>query len=176
VRSASGPTNGRGRVGRSSIASLRQRLPFILLAIVVGLGAASYFAHRPASPPSPPSSEALARHGCTLHHFPSAGHAHVDPAHVTIRYVEPSAIGKNPDGSTVLYNSFPPTSGPHSPVWMAWGTYAVPVPQIRAVHNLEHGGIVICSGFDRDAFATFRDALRFKGPERFPASALAPGR
>jgi hypothetical protein len=140
-----------------------------------------------------------------------------------IRYVQPAAIAKNPDGSTVFYDSFPPTSGPHSPRWMPWGTYAVPVPEIRAVHNLEHGGIVIqwgrdvpgavvtrirrfaaaspngmllaplpalgsrialtawtylatCAGFDPVGFATFRDALRFKGPERFPASALAPGR
>jgi hypothetical protein len=97
------------------------------------------------------------------------------------------------------------------------------VPEIAAVHNLEHGGVIVqygsgvpatavaslrrfvaaspngmlmaplpklgqeialtawtyramCTRFDRTAFALFRDTFRFKGPERFPASALAPGR
>jgi hypothetical protein len=33
----------------------------------------------------------------------------------------------------------------------------------------------MCTHFDRTAFALFRDTFRFKGPERFPPSALAPG-
>ena len=46
------------------------------------------------------------------------------------------------------YNSRPPTSGPHGPA-LAWGIYNAPVPIESAVHNLEHGGVVIwynCQG------------------------------
>jgi hypothetical protein len=35
--------------------------------------------------------------------------------------------------------------------------------------------IATCTQFDRDAFATFRDAYRYKAPERFPQDALQPG-
>jgi hypothetical protein len=32
-----------------------------------------------------------------------------------------------------------------------------------------------CTRYDEDAFKTFRDELRFRGPERFPADQLQPG-
>jgi hypothetical protein len=44
------------------------------------------------------------------------------------------------------YNTDPPTSGPHNPVTIIWGIYDAPVDQLRAVHNLEHGGVVIQYG------------------------------
>lgn len=44
------------------------------------------------------------------------------------------------------YNTNPPTSGPHNPVWILWGMYDEPVDRLRSVHNLEHGGIVIQYG------------------------------
>jgi hypothetical protein len=51
-------------------------------------------------------------------------------------------VGENP-----TYNSVPATSGPH---WAqdgvapaAWGVYSSPLAEPAAVHNLEHGGIVI---------------------------------
>jgi uncharacterized protein DUF3105 len=46
------------------------------------------------------------------------------------------------------YNSRPPTSGPHGPA-LSWGIHNGPVPVESAVHNLEHGGVVIwynCDG------------------------------
>jgi Protein of unknown function (DUF3105) len=46
------------------------------------------------------------------------------------------------------YNSRPPTSGPHGPA-LPWGIHSAPVPVESAVHNLEHGGVVIwynCDG------------------------------
>jgi hypothetical protein len=46
------------------------------------------------------------------------------------------------------YNTEPPTSGPHNPVWILWGMYDEPVDRLRSVHNLEHGGIVIQYGPD----------------------------
>jgi hypothetical protein len=52
-----------------------------------------------------------------------------------------------PVGQSPTYNSVPATSGPH---WdqqgvapAAWGVYSSPLPEPAAVHNLEHGGIVI---------------------------------
>jgi hypothetical protein len=46
------------------------------------------------------------------------------------------------------YNSNPPTSGPHGPA-SSWGVSAAPVPKESAVHNMEHGGVVVwynCDG------------------------------
>lgn len=40
------------------------------------------------------------------------------------------------------YNSNPPTSGPHGPL-AAWGIHDVPVPKESAIHNMEHGGVVV---------------------------------
>jgi hypothetical protein len=193
---------------------------------VLALIAAYWVVHRTPPPPKPPSAAVLARHGCTLRQFPSAGRTHVSgskpPSAYRVEYVAPSRLGKNPDGTTVKYDSFPPTSGPHYPQWVTWGSYAKPLPEIAAVHNLEHGGVIVqygsrvpaatvaalrafvaaspngmlmaplaqlrstialtawtyramCTRFDRTAFTLFRDTFRFKGPERFPASALAPG-
>jgi len=44
------------------------------------------------------------------------------------------------------WNTFPPSSGPHYPIPAVWDFYTDPVPLIQAVHNLEHGGIVIVWG------------------------------
>ncbi len=50
-------------------------------------------------------------------------------------------------GTYPTYNSTPATSGPHWSVAgvapMNWGVYPNAVPEPAAVHNLEHGGIVI---------------------------------
>jgi hypothetical protein len=44
------------------------------------------------------------------------------------------------------YNSFPPSSGSHYPVPAIFNVYDQPVPEIRLVHNLEHGAIVVQYG------------------------------
>ena len=36
--------------------------------------------------------------------------------------------------------------------------------------------LATCSSFDEGAFRTFRDEMRFRGPERFPPEELQPGR
>ena len=46
------------------------------------------------------------------------------------------------DGVAIAYPSYPPTFGAH---WLApatWGFHSEVVPDERAVHNLEHGGVV----------------------------------
>lgn len=52
-------------------------------------------------------------------------------------------------GETVQYNSNPPTNGKHANQAAAWGVSEVPVPKEVAVHNMEHGGVVVwynCGG------------------------------
>jgi hypothetical protein len=43
----------------------------------------------------------------------------------------------------VSYSVIPPVGGPHNATWMNAGIYTSPVPNERAVHNLEHGGVWI---------------------------------
>jgi hypothetical protein len=46
----------------------------------------------------------------------------------------------------VKYTTFPPASGKHYFQPAVWGFYTDPVSELQAVHNLEHGGIVISWG------------------------------
>ncbi len=47
------------------------------------------------------------------------------------------------EGTTVEYNSLPPTSGDHWPRWSQCGFFEQELPDERLVHNLEHGNIVV---------------------------------
>jgi hypothetical protein len=58
--------------------------------------------------------------------FADQGNRHIDAA---------------PD--TYLWNSRPPTSGPHSPNIASWGEHGETVPEWFQVHNLEDGGVII---------------------------------
>ena len=44
---------------------------------------------------------------------------------------------------TVKYATVPPVGGPHNAAWMTCGRYTLPVPNERAVHDLEHGAVWI---------------------------------
>lgn len=66
---------------------------------------------------------------CVRQTFPPMGRQHVE----SVR-------------SGFQYNSFPPTSGPHFGVPAVYNIYDQPVPEIRLVHNLEHGAIVVQYG------------------------------
>ncbi|HEX7666773.1 MAG TPA: DUF3105 domain-containing protein [Polyangiaceae bacterium] len=46
-------------------------------------------------------------------------------------------------GTEVDYDSNPPSSGPHYPIWAAYQSYVVPVDRRYYVHDLEHGAIVL---------------------------------
>lgn len=58
--------------------------------------------------------------------YPNQGQLHID-------------VG----ASHELYNSNPPTSGPHYVVPATWGIYQNELPDEQLIHNLEHGGIWI---------------------------------
>lgn len=46
-------------------------------------------------------------------------------------------------GTMIEYESNPPHSGPHFPMWEIWGEHASTVERGYWVHNLEHGGVVL---------------------------------
>jgi hypothetical protein len=50
-----------------------------------------------------------------------------------------------PEGTVVQYKANPPATGSHWPAWdMTWGNYVnPPLPPMRWLHNLEHGGVVL---------------------------------
>ena len=172
---------------------------------VVLLGAVVLFLlliGRDSAPDIAPAMEAA---GCTYRTFPNEGRTHVTEL-----------------DAKVDYKTFPPTSGPHYAIPAVWDIYDRPINELQAVHNLEHGGIVIqygsdvpqaqiariaqfyrddpngmlvaplpalkdqialtawthmakCKTFDEQAFSTFRDAFRGRGPERFSVDDLRPG-
>lgn len=75
---------------------------------------------------------ALAEGGCTRETVQSQGQRHVEK------------LAEN-----FKYNSVPATSGPHQPQPLApvvWGVYDDPVEQVKVVHNLEHGGVIVQYG------------------------------
>ena len=59
-------------------------------------------------------------------------------------------IGPDQVGS-IVYNSTPPTSGPHLVQLAGWGIHTEPIPNEMQVHNLEDGGVMVqysCSDCD----------------------------
>lgn len=71
----------------------------------------------------------LADAGCTVKTFPAQPRDHVEQLKKGFKY-----------------NSDPPSSGPHHPVPAIFGIYDAPIEQIRLVHNLEHGAVVVQYG------------------------------
>ena len=72
---------------------------------------------------------AMAAAGCTFKTYPEQPRT----PHYT------SLPPKNP----MKYNSFPPTSGRHYYAPLVFGPYDSPVDEYQAVHNLEHGAVII---------------------------------
>jgi Protein of unknown function (DUF3105) len=48
-----------------------------------------------------------------------------------------------PVGTHVDYDSNPPSSGPHYPIWAAYQEWPAPVQREYYVHDLEHGAVVL---------------------------------
>jgi hypothetical protein len=60
-------------------------------------------------------------------HYPSQGHAHLDPG----------------QADTFAYNSNPPTSGPHKELFSDQFVNPTPLPAYIQVHLLEHGNVLL---------------------------------
>jgi hypothetical protein len=78
------------------------------------------------------AAKALAAAGCQYKHYPAQPRT---PHYQTLNPSPPPS-----------WNSFPPSSGRHFYQWVLWGDYTEPVPLIKEVHNLEHGGMIIQYG------------------------------
>lgn len=52
----------------------------------------------------------------------------------------------DPAGSSDMWNTDPPTTGPHYAVAAIFGIYEEPLEQARVVHTLEHGGVFVQYG------------------------------
>ena len=60
------------------------------------------------------------------------------------RFIAGGGKGQHvPVGQTIAYPSYPPTSGQHAESSATWGFHTEPVVDELAVHNLEHGGVVV---------------------------------
>jgi hypothetical protein len=62
----------------------------------------------------------------------------------------------------VNYQSNPPASGPHYPVWAHFQEYQTPVERPYWVHNLEHGAIVLLYRPDAPAATVAALAAAFR--------------
>lgn len=136
---ATGTPEGTGDEARRRNAAdmprARRRLVLAGVAFLI-LGGLAYIATRPA----PLALAAVAT-------FPDQGQEHIDPG-----------------GPIPEYNSVPPTSGPHAPQPAPCGIYRQDVPDVFAVHTLEHGAVVVryhptIASSDREALEAYaRDA------------------
>ena len=61
----------------------------------------------------------------------------------------------------VRYPQTPPAGGEHNPTWLNCGMYTEPVPDVYAVHSLEHGAVWVTydASLSDDELATLRDHL-----------------
>lgn len=48
-----------------------------------------------------------------------------------------------PEGTAITWNSNPPSSGPHYPIWAHFQEYASPVQRGYLVHSIEHGAVLL---------------------------------
>jgi len=125
-RSAGEPAKSGGVV--PAVAGSALGLFIVVLAIWIwkghGLASSSAVA---ASPSAPASSAAPAGAPFAGKSFPSQGHTHLDPA-------EPDDF---------VYNSNPPTSGPHKEIFSDQFVNPNPLTVYVQVHLLEHGNVLL---------------------------------
>jgi hypothetical protein len=78
------------------------------------------------------AAAAIKKAGCEFRTYPALPRT---PHYVTLNPSPPPS-----------WNSVPPTSGRHYYQPLIFGIYTEPVPEIRAVHNLEHGAVILQYG------------------------------
>lgn len=78
-------------------------------------------------------------------------------------------------GSFVAYDSNPPSSGPHYPVWAAYKEWDHAFPRPYYVHDLEHGAIVFLYNCGTDAGCTDVVATLRKAMNALPDDPLCAG-
>jgi len=78
------------------------------------------------------------------------------------------------DIAGVNYNSNPPTSGPHFPVWAKRGAYTQVLSDGYLIHSLEHGYVVISYNCDRLSAGRFIPAVFAHEGEDIATSSASP--
>ncbi|MDQ2951337.1 MAG: DUF3105 domain-containing protein [Chloroflexota bacterium] len=101
------------------------------------------------------------------------------------RYVAGGGVGDHvPVGQSITYPSYPPTSGQHASSPATWGAHTEPVLDELAVHNLEHGGVVVSyNNISADDLAKVRALLTSYPKDQYgevkllirPYDKVAPG-
>jgi hypothetical protein len=146
-----------------------RRSNFITIAIAVAIvGAVTAFiitSRNAGDVPPAPEGVAADQAGCgEIRTFEEVSRRHV-----------PDGTEFNPDD----YNSNPPTSGPHWETPAEADFYPAEISPIQALHNLEHGQIVIwyspdASGQTLDDLRAFVDAASDVGSNEVPPMLAAP--
>jgi hypothetical protein len=74
-----------------------------------------------------------------------AGTPDADPNACNVRLDAPPLVAGThvPEGTAIDYDSNPPSSGPHYPIWANFQEYSHPVDDGYLVHSLEHGAILL---------------------------------
>jgi hypothetical protein len=80
-----------------------------------------------------------AQSGGTVETLRAAGCTYANPKSQGRTHVTALPPGHKP-------NSVPRSSGPHAQDTLIYGFYTEPVPELNAVHNLEHGAVIIWFG------------------------------
>lgn len=85
------------------------------------------------------------------------------------------ALGRDhvTDISSIEYNSNPPTSGSHFPVWAKKGVYDRVLSDGYLIHSLEHGYVVVSYNCDGKVISTQETVLRKEGAASSSAEATA---
>lgn len=101
------------------------------------------------------------------------------------RFVAGGGVGDHiATGQAIAYPSYPPTSGPHWNGPASWGFHTEPIADEIAVHNLEHGGVVVSyNSISADALARLRTFATSYPRDRYgevkllvrPYDKIAPG-
>lgn len=68
------------------------------------------------------------------------------PARFSEHPTSPGGQHVNDENAQIDYSTVPPTSGQHYGATAIWNFYTEPVSKVRAVHNLEHGAVVVWYG------------------------------
>lgn len=78
-------------------------------------------------------ARAMTAAGCTFH---------------TVKAYVPAGQGTHVNSLTAKlpWNTNPPSNGQHYPEWLVWDFYTQPVNPRQAVHNEEHGGVILWWG------------------------------
>jgi hypothetical protein len=98
-----------------------------------------------------------------------------DPDDITIEGLQTyDDLTANHVTEPVTYEQTPPVGGDHAAVWLNCGIYTEPVPEMNAVHDLEHGAVWITYNPDEVTGADL-ETLQGTVPDTYVTMSPWPG-